>query len=76
MSLLSFVTRERFLRIARFYSKAHSVVMIPAQSKLHADELSGYVFSIIARLTADPEARVVYLGRPWRADLVSGFHEH
>jgi pectin methylesterase-like acyl-CoA thioesterase len=55
-----------FFENCEIHSKAHSVVMITAQSKLHADELSGYVFDH-CRLTADPEARVVYLGRPWRA---------
>jgi pectin methylesterase-like acyl-CoA thioesterase len=48
------------------HSKAHPVVMITAQSKLHADEKSGYVFDH-CRLTADPGAQQVYLGRPWRA---------
>lgn len=48
------------------HSKAHPVVYITAQSKLHAEELSGYVFDH-CRLTADPDAKKVYLGRPWRA---------
>ena len=48
------------------HGKAHPVVFITAQSKLHADERSGYVFDH-CRLTADPDAKKVYLGRPWRA---------
>jgi pectin methylesterase-like acyl-CoA thioesterase len=48
------------------HSKAHSPVMITAQSKLRADEQSGYVFDH-CRLSADPGATPVYLGRPWRA---------
>jgi pectin methylesterase-like acyl-CoA thioesterase len=48
------------------HSKAHAVVMITAQSKLHAEEQSGYVFDH-CRLTAEPGAKAVYLGRPWRA---------
>jgi pectin methylesterase-like acyl-CoA thioesterase len=48
------------------HSLAHAVVYITAQSKLHGDELSGYVFDH-CRLTADPDAKVIYLGRPWRA---------
>ena len=48
------------------HSLAHQVVYITAQSKLHPDELSGYVFNH-CRLTADPGAKSVYLGRPWRA---------
>ena len=48
------------------HSLAHAMVFITAQSKLHADEKSGYVFDH-CRLTADPDAKEVYLGRPWRA---------
>jgi pectin methylesterase-like acyl-CoA thioesterase len=55
-----------FFANCEIHSKAHSVVMITAQNKLHADELSGYVFDH-CRLTADPDAKVIYLGRPWRA---------
>ncbi len=55
-----------FFENCEIHSKAHSVVMITAQSKLHADELSGYVFDH-CRLTADPDAKAIYLGRPWRA---------
>jgi pectin methylesterase-like acyl-CoA thioesterase len=55
-----------FFENCEIHSKAHSVVMITAQSKLHADEQSGYVFDH-CRLTADADAKVVYLGRPWRA---------
>jgi pectinesterase len=47
------------------HSLAHEVVYITAQSKLHAEEQSGYVFNH-CRLTADPAAKTVYLGRPWR----------
>ncbi len=54
-----------FFENCEIRSKAHPVVFITAQSKLHADEKSGYVFDH-CRLTADPEAKVVYLGRPWR----------
>jgi hypothetical protein len=48
------------------HSLAHPVVYITAQSKLHEDEKSGYVFDR-CRLTSDPEAKQIYLGRPWRA---------
>jgi pectin methylesterase-like acyl-CoA thioesterase len=48
------------------HSKAHSVVFITAQSKLLEDEHSGYVFDH-CRLTADPDAKTIFLGRPWRA---------
>lgn len=55
-----------FFENCEIHSKAHPVVMITAQSKLHAQEQSGYVFDH-CRLTAEPDAKVVYLGRPWRA---------
>jgi pectin methylesterase-like acyl-CoA thioesterase len=55
-----------FFENCEIHSKAHPVVMITAQSKLHAEEQSGYVFDH-CRLTAEADAKVVYLGRPWRA---------
>lgn len=55
-----------FFENCEIHSLAHAVVYITAQSKLHAGEKSGYVFDH-CRLTADPGAKVVYLGRPWRA---------
>jgi pectin methylesterase-like acyl-CoA thioesterase len=48
------------------HSLAHSVVYVTAQSKHYAEERSGYVFDH-CRLTAEAGAKVVYLGRPWRA---------
>lgn len=48
------------------HSLAHPVVFITAQSKLHEDEKSGYVFDH-CRLTSDPDVKTIYLGRPWRA---------
>ena len=55
-----------FFENCEIHSLAHSVVYITAQSKLHEDEKSGYVFDH-CRLTADPSAKKIYLGRPWRA---------
>jgi pectin methylesterase-like acyl-CoA thioesterase len=55
-----------FFENCEIHSKAHSTVMITAQSKLHPEEQSGYVFGH-CRLTADADAKDVYLGRPWRA---------
>jgi polygalacturonase len=40
-------------------------VMLTAQSKHYPDELSGYVFDH-CKVTADPGAPKVFLGRPWR----------
>lgn len=48
------------------HSLVHSSVAITAQSKVRADEKSGFVFHR-CRLTAEPGATRVYLGRPWRA---------
>jgi pectin methylesterase-like acyl-CoA thioesterase len=48
------------------HSLAHSTIMITAQSRHYAEEPSGYVFDH-CRLTAEPGAKHVYLGRPWRA---------
>jgi pectinesterase len=44
----------------------HQVVYLTAQSRLTADEKSGYVFDH-CRITAESAADRVYLGRPWRA---------
>jgi polygalacturonase len=44
---------------------ARSNVMYTAQSKHYADEDSGYVFDH-CKLTADPGAKRIILGRPWR----------
>ena len=46
-------------------STAHSVGYITAQGKHYADEDSGFVFRDCT-LTADPGAKDVWLGRPWR----------
>ncbi len=48
------------------HSLAHDTVAITAQSKVSPDEKSGYVFNH-CRLTAEPGAKKVYLGRPWRS---------
>ena len=48
------------------HALAHGQVMITAQSRHYAEEPSGYVFDH-CRLTAEPGARHIYLGRPWRA---------
>lgn len=48
------------------HSLAHPVSHITAQSKKYAAEDSGYVFNH-CRLTSEPGADRVFLGRPWRA---------
>lgn len=48
------------------HSLAHDTIAITAQSKVRPDEKSGYVFNH-CRLTAEPGAKKVYLGRPWRS---------
>lgn len=44
---------------------AHNNVMYTAQSKHYPDQDSGYVFDH-CRLTADPGAKRIFFGRPWR----------
>lgn len=46
-------------------ARAHSIVLVTAQSKHYPDEDSGFVFDR-CRLTAAPGARRIFLGRPWR----------
>ncbi|HXS95152.1 MAG TPA: pectinesterase family protein [Candidatus Limnocylindrales bacterium] len=48
------------------HALAHSQIMLTAQSKLTAEEKSGYVFDH-CRVTAGPGADRIWLGRPWRA---------
>jgi pectin methylesterase-like acyl-CoA thioesterase len=45
---------------------AHQLVYLTAQSRLTAQENSGYVFDH-CRITAEAGAPRIYLGRPWRA---------
>jgi len=44
---------------------AHGEILLTAQSKVTPDQDSGYVFDR-CRVTADPGARSIYLGRAWR----------
>ncbi|MGH9491598.1 MAG: pectinesterase family protein, partial [Terriglobales bacterium] len=46
-------------------ARAHSIVLVTAQSKRYPAEDSGFVFDR-CRLTAAPGARRIFLGRPWR----------
>jgi pectin methylesterase-like acyl-CoA thioesterase len=55
-----------FFENCEIHALAHPVVMITAQSKRYDGEASGYVFDH-CRLTAEPGASKVYLGRPWRS---------
>jgi pectin methylesterase-like acyl-CoA thioesterase len=54
-----------FFDHCEIHALAHSTVYLTAQSKHFAGESSGYVFDH-CRLSADPDAAKVYLGRPWR----------
>ncbi len=47
------------------HALAHSTVMLTAQSKRYEGERSGYIFHK-CRVTAEPGADKIYLGRPWR----------
>src|SRR5258708_17642513 len=55
-----------FFDRCEIHSLAHSTVYITAQSKRYEGERSGYVFDR-CRLTAEPGAEKIYLGRPWRS---------
>jgi pectinesterase len=60
-----FGNAKAFFRNCRIHGLAHSDVWYTAQSRASADEESGYVFDRCV-LSADPAARNVSLGRPWR----------
>ena len=60
-----FGNAKSYFRDCRIHGRAHSDVWYTAQSRASADEDSGYVFDR-CRLTADPAARNISLGRPWR----------
>lgn len=47
------------------HALAHPVVMLTAQSRHYPTEPSGYVFDH-CKVTSDPEAAKIFLGRPWR----------
>jgi len=55
-----------FFENCELHALAHAQVMITAQSKRYGGERSGYVFDH-CRITAEPGAPKVYLGRPWRS---------
>jgi pectin methylesterase-like acyl-CoA thioesterase len=55
-----------FFEGCELHGLAHSQIMITAQSKHYDGEKSGYVFDH-CRITAEPGASKIYLGRPWRS---------
>jgi pectin methylesterase-like acyl-CoA thioesterase len=55
-----------FFDRCELHALAHPVVEITAQSKRYDGERSGYVFDH-CRITAEPGAAKVFLGRPWRS---------
>jgi len=61
-----FGNARAFFDRCEIHALAHSVVYLTAQSRLTAEENNGYVFDR-CRVTADPGATRIYLGRPWRA---------
>ncbi|MFC0202939.1 pectinesterase family protein [Novosphingobium soli] len=60
-----FGNAKAFFRKCQLHGEAHESVMYTAQSRNAADEDSAFVFED-CRLTADPAASNVSLGRPWR----------
>lgn len=61
-----FGNARAFFDHCEIHALKHQVVYLTAQSRLTADEKSGYVFDH-CRITAEAGADHVYLGRPWRA---------
>ena len=61
-----FGNARAFFDRCEIHALAHSVVYLTAQSRLTAEENNGYVFDH-CRVTAEPGANRIYLGRPWRA---------
>jgi pectin methylesterase-like acyl-CoA thioesterase len=60
-----FGNARAFFHNCEIRALTHEVVFLTAQSKHYAEEESGFVFDH-CRVTAEPEAAHIYLGRPWR----------
>ncbi|MEZ2143467.1 pectinesterase family protein [Bradyrhizobium sp. DN5] len=60
-----FGNAKAWFRKCELHGMANQAVIYTAQSKAAPDEDSGYVFDHCG-LTADPAARYIALGRPWR----------
>ncbi|MGH9761432.1 MAG: pectinesterase family protein, partial [Blastocatellia bacterium] len=56
---------EAFFSDCEIHAIPHQMVMLTAQSKHNPGEKSGFVFDG-CKVTADPGARNIFLGRPWR----------
>jgi pectin methylesterase-like acyl-CoA thioesterase len=61
-----FGNAKAWFRQCELHGIANQAVIYTAQSKATPDEDSGYVFDH-CRLSADPAARYIALGRPWRS---------
>jgi pectin methylesterase-like acyl-CoA thioesterase len=61
-----FGNARAFFERCEIHALAHPLVYLTAQSRLTAEEKSGYVFDH-CRISAEEGAGRVYLGRPWRA---------
>ena len=56
---------KAYFQDCEIHAVAHGEVLLTAQSKVTPDQDSGYVFDR-CRITADPGARAIFLGRAWR----------
>ena len=56
---------KAFFENCEIRAAAHSTAMLTAQSKHYPGQESGYVFEH-CKITADPGAQHIFLGRPWR----------
>jgi polygalacturonase len=56
---------KAFFERCEIHAIPHQIVMLTAQSKHYAAQESGFVFDK-CKITADPGAQQIFLGRPWR----------
>ncbi|HKV42136.1 MAG TPA: pectinesterase family protein [Blastocatellia bacterium] len=56
---------KAFFQHCEIHVIPHRIAMLTAQSKHYPDEQSGFVFNR-CKVTADPAAGHIFLGRPWR----------
>ncbi|HEY5808623.1 MAG TPA: pectinesterase family protein, partial [Povalibacter sp.] len=56
---------KAFFDRCQIHAIAHDEIMLTAHSRTAPDQDKAYVFDR-CRITADPDARAIYFGRPWR----------
>jgi pectin methylesterase-like acyl-CoA thioesterase len=56
---------KAYFEHCEIHAISHKTVMLTAQSRHYAEQESGFVFNR-CKITADRDARQIFLGRPWR----------